>query len=236
MQELSPADKAKRAAAAAALDWVEDGMKLGLGTGSTAAWMVRLLAERVAQGLDVVGVPTSVETRDLAESLGIRVTTLKELGALDLTLDGADEFDPRLNLIKGGGGALLREKIVAASSVRMVVIADRGKQVETLGKFLLPLEVIRFGWRTTQARVCRALEAAGYRAPAVRRRMGAEGPFFTDQGNYVLDLDLGRIDDPAGLDKSLNAVTGVAETGLFIGLATAVIVGHEDGSAEQIGG
>lgn len=236
MEQLSPADRAKRAAAAAALDWVEDGMKLGLGTGSTAAWMVRLLAERVAEGLNVVGVPTSEQTRALAESLGVRVTTLKELGSLDLTIDGTDEFDPQLNLIKGGGGALLREKIVAASSTRMLVIADPAKRVETLGRFPLPLEVVRFGWRTTRARVCRALGIDALASPAVRRRMRGDGPFFTDQGNYVLDLDLGRIEDPATLDKKLNAITGVAETGLFIGLASAVIVGREDGSAEQIGG
>jgi ribose 5-phosphate isomerase A len=234
MEAASAADRAKRAAADAALQRVEGGMTLGLGTGSTAAWMVRLLADRVREGLEVRGVPTSEETRRLAERLGVPLTTLDEAGRLDLTVDGADEIDPGLNLLKGGGGALLREKIVAAASASMLVIADSGKRVATLGRFPLPVEIVCFGWRATRRLVADAL-GLDERTHRVRRRMGEDGPYVTDQGNYILDLDLGRIDDPPGLDCRLNRLPGVVETGLFTGMAGTVILGHEDGRVEVLG-
>jgi ribose 5-phosphate isomerase A len=233
---LPPADLGKRAAAARALEFVEDGMKLGLGTGSTAKWFVDLLAERMkAEGLQVTGVPTSSRTRDQAEGLGIPLTTLDDAGWLDLTVDGADEFDARLNLIKGGGGALLQEKIVASASERMVVITDPSKQVATLGAFPLPVEVVRFGAGTTTRLIERLLDHHDVAGRGLRLRANGQGPFLTDEGHYILDLDLGRIGDPERLNAELNAIPGVVETGLFIGIASAVVIGQEDGTARVLG-
>jgi ribose 5-phosphate isomerase A len=240
MTDLSPADRAKRAAAARALHLVEDGMRLGLGTGSTAAWFVDLLAAHLAEtGKTVTCVPTSSTTRAQAERLGILLTRLDEAagdaGALDLAVDGADEVEAtggRLALIKGGGGALLQEKIVAAASRRFVVVADASKRVATLGAFDLPVEVVRFGWRTTAGHIARALEGqeVGGRAWRLRGRDGA--PFLTDEGHHIIDLALGRIGDPAGLDRALRAIPGVVETGLFVGMAAQAILGHPDGTVE----
>src|SRR2546429_8658047 len=183
----------KRQAAARALEWVRPGMKLGLGTGSTAKHFVDLLAERVRAGLDVIGVPTSEATRAQAERLGVPLTPLDETAALDLTVDGADEIAPDLSLIKGGGGALLREKIVAAASARMIVIADSSKWVEVLGRFPLPIEVAPFGLAATQRAVETACAAAPAPGPA-RLRRRADGPaFVTDGGHWILDAALGRI-------------------------------------------
>lgn len=224
---VAAADRAKRAAAEAAVALVEPGMRVGLGTGSTAAWMVRLLAERVRQGLEIVAVPTSEATAALARDLGIRLAELDELGALDLTIDGADEIGPGLALIKGGGGALLREKIVAAASARMVVIADAAKLVSTLGAFPLPVEVVPFGLAAT----ARAVERVAGVAP--RLRMAGEAAFVTDEGNRILDLALGAIADPPALDAALNAVPGVVETGLFCGIADLAFIGHGDGEVEE---
>ncbi len=234
LSSLSASDRPKHAAARAALDFVAPGMRLGLGTGSTAAFLVRLLGQRVRAGLDVVGVPTSSATEALARSEGIAVTTLDEAGMLDLTLDGADEFDPGLRLIKGGGGALLQEKIVAAASKRMVVIADPGKEVAVLGAFPLPVEVVRFGWRTTRARIAELLAGADVagREVTLRERDGA--PFVSDEGHHILDLHLGRIGDPDALHDRLLHLPGVVETGLFIGMASAVVVGQADGSARVL--
>lgn len=230
--DLPPAEKGKRAAALKALDCVEDGMLLGLGTGSTAKWFVDLLAE---SGRKVTGVPTSSRTKAQAEGLGIPLTTLEEAGQLDVTVDGADEFDPAMNLIKGGGGALLQEKIVASSSARMVVISDPSKEVAMLGAFPLPIEIVRFGWGSTRAQVVDVLAAHGLGDKPTAWRGGEADPFVTDEGHYILDLSLGAIPDPAALNCDLNLVPGVVETGLFCGLASVVIVGQEDGSARVIG-
>ncbi|GJE58788.1 ribose-5-phosphate isomerase RpiA [Methylobacterium trifolii] len=223
----------RRAAAARALDLVRPGMRLGLGTGSTAAAFVDLLGERVRAGLDVVGVPTSEATHAAATRAGIRLATLDEMPELDLTVDGADEVDGALRLIKGGGAALLREKIVACASRRMVVIADAAKRVETLGAFPLPIEVNAFGLRATQIAVEAALAAAGCRG-AVRLRLAGDGsPLATDGGHRILDAHLGRIPDPEALSGALWAVPGVVEHGLFLGIATmAILAAERDGQAE----
>jgi len=231
--DLPEAEKAKRAAAMRALDWIEDGMRVGLGTGSTAKWFVDLLAE---SGCKITGVPTSSRTRAQAEALGVPLTTLGEAGELDVTVDGADEFDGEMNLIKGGGGALLQEKIVAASSARMVVISDPSKQVTTLGAFDLPVEVVRFGWQATARQIAEVLEPADVAARTIRRRETGGEPFVTDEGHYILDLGLRRIGDPEVLAISLNLVPGVVETGLFCGIASAVIIGRPDGTADVIEG
>lgn len=233
MTELSPVDAAKYAAACRAADMVEDGMKLGLGTGSTAVWFVRRLAERMRdEGLRVRGVPTSSRTAEQARELSVPLATLDELRWLDLTVDGADEFDPALNLIKGGGGALLQEKIVATASDRMIVIADKTKAVETLGAFPLPVEVIPFGWRTTRALIEELLVGLDVMASTVTMRMAGEAPYVTDEGNHILDLGLRRIGDARMLAMLLNQIPGVVENGLFIDICDTVIIGHGDGRVE----
>lgn len=219
----------KAQAAERALAFVTPGMKLGLGTGSTAAKFVALLGAQVARGLDVVGVPTSEATRAQAEALGIRLTTLDAEPRLDLTIDGADELDSRLRLIKGGGGALLREKIVASASGRMVVIADHFKRVATLGAFPLPVEVVRFGLKATQMAVEGTAAAAGCRG-AIRLRAGADNqPFTTDGGNFILDCAFGQISEPEALAAALQQIPGVVEHGLFLGLATAAVIAGPQG-------
>ncbi|HDR28263.1 ribose-5-phosphate isomerase RpiA [Rhodovulum sp.] len=231
--ELSPIEKAKFVAARRASDMVENGMKVGLGTGSTAAWMVRCLGERVREeGLKIRGVPTSTRTADLAREVGIEVIALDEAGWLDLTIDGADEFDAELNLIKGGGGAHLQEKIVASASDRMVVIADSAKEVAHLGAFPLPVEVIPFGWKTTRKLVEEMLEGMDVLGRDVTIRMNGAMPFVTDEGNHILDLHLLRIGNPRQLALVLNQVPGVVENGLFIGICDTVVIGHGDGRVE----
>jgi ribose 5-phosphate isomerase A len=216
----------KRAAAARAVEFVRAGMRLGLGSGSTARHFVELLAERVRGGVAVVAVPTSEATRRDAERFGIPLTTLDDTPALDLTVDGADEIAPDLTLIKGGGGALLREKIVAQASARMVVIADESKWVPVLGHFPLPIEVVPFGLAATRRAVEAAIVAAGVAGPVRLRRDKDGHAFVTDGGHWILDAALGRISDPDGLGKRLAAIAGVVEHGLFVGLAkTAVIAG-----------
>ncbi len=219
----------KRQAAARALEWVEPGMRLGLGTGSTARHFVDLLGERVRAGLKVVCVPTSEATRAQAESLGVPLTTLDETPELDLTVDGADEIGPDLSVIKGGGGALLREKIVAAASARMVVIADEAKWVATLGRFPLPVEVVPFGLAATSRAVQAACIAAGAPGPAVLRRNRDGGVFVTDGQHWILDAALERIVDPQSLAVRLSAIPGVVEHGLFIGLVQAAILAGPGG-------
>lgn len=222
-------DELKRQAAARALEHVRDGMKLGLGTGSTAKHFVELLGEKVRSGLRVVGVPTSEATRADAERCGVPLSTLDELDRLDLTIDGADEVDPHLNLIKGGGGALLREKIVAASSDRMIVIADDSKWVERLGRFPLPIEVIPFGLAATRRAIADAFAANGVSAP-LELRKGSDGHgFVTDGGHWIVDARLGAIPDAAALARSLAAIPGVVEHGLFIGLATTAVLASPTG-------
>jgi len=222
-------DELKRQAAARALTEVRDGMKLGLGTGSTAKHFVELLGERVRTGLNVVGVPTSEATRTDALRCGIALTTLDAIDRLDLTIDGADEIDGALNLIKGGGGALLREKIVAAASDRMIVIADESKWVEALGRFPLPVEVIPFGLAATQRAMAHAFAESGVSGQMVVRK-GKEGHVFvTDGGHWIVDAHLGRIEDAPRLANLLNAIPGVVEHGLFIGLACTVVLAGAQG-------
>jgi ribose 5-phosphate isomerase A len=219
----------KRQAAAKAVEWVRPGMRLGLGTGSTARHFVELLAERVRAGMNIVGVPTSETTRADAERLGIPLSTLDETPELDMTVDGADEIGPDLSLIKGGGGALLREKIVAAASARMVVIADEAKWVPALGRFPLPIEVVRFGLAATQRRIEAAAAAAGAPGKAALRRDKDGHAFVTDSGHWILDAALNRIADPKSLADRLSAIPGVVEHGLFIGLAQAAILAGPGG-------
>ena len=231
--ELSPIDKAKFVAAKRAVDFVEDGMRVGLGTGSTAAWMVRCLAEVVRQdGLKIRAVPTSTRTAALARELGIEVVSLDEAKWLDLTIDGADEFDGDLNLIKGGGGALLQEKIVATASDQMIVIADAGKEVGALGAFPPPVEVIPFGWQTTKALIEEMLVSIDVLGRSTSLRMNGDRPFVTDEGNHILDLHLGRIGNARQLAMVLNQVPGVVENGLFIDICDVVVVGYGDGRVE----
>jgi ribose 5-phosphate isomerase A len=223
------AESQKRAAAARAVEFVRPGMRLGLGTGSTARHFVELVGERVRAGLDIVAVPTSQATRADAERCGIALTTLDETPALDLTVDGADEIDSDLSLIKGGGGALLREKIVAAASARMIVIADESKWVAALGRFPLPIEVAPFGFAATMRAVEKAIAAVQGPGPLMLRQ-GKDGhAFVTDGGHWIIDAALGRIDDPQAMAHALAAVPGVMEHGLFIGLAQMAILAGADG-------
>jgi ribose 5-phosphate isomerase A len=221
-------DELKRQAAARALEHVHDGMKLGLGTGSTAKHFVDLLGERVRAGLKVLCVPTSEATRLQAAECGIPLTTLDDVDRLDLTVDGADEIDHALNVIKGGGGALLREKIVAAASDRMIVIADESKWVEALGRFPLPVEVIPFGLAATRRAIGKAFAETG-NSGQMAVRQGKDGHVFvTDGGHWIVDAHLGRIMDAARLAGLLTSIPGVVEHGLFIGLAgTAVLAGSQ---------
>ncbi len=222
------AEAYKREASVGALEFVRPGMRLGLGSGSTARHLVDLLGERVRAGLDVIAVPTSEATRAQAESVGIPLTTLDETPELDLTIDGADEIAPDLMLIKGGGGALLREKIVAAASARMVVIADDSKWVALLGAFPLPIEVVPFGLAATRRAVETAVVAAGSPGPIGLRRDKDGRTFVTDGGHFILDAALQRIADPRALSRRLAGIPGVVEHGLFIDLAhVAVIAGPE---------
>jgi ribose 5-phosphate isomerase A len=217
-------DAQKRQAAACAVEWVKPGMRLGLGTGSTARHFLELLAERVRGGLDIVGVATSEATRADAERLGVPLTTLDQTPTLDLTVDGADEIAPDLSLIKGGGGALLREKIVAAASARMIVIADESKWVPVLGRFPLPIEVVPFGLAATRRAIETAAAAAAAPGPALLRQDKDGHAFVTDGGHWILDATLGRIADPKALADRLSTIPGVVEHGLFIGLAQAAIL------------
>lgn len=222
-------DQLKAQAAARALDFVEDGMKLGLGTGTTAKVFVAQLAERVRGGLRVVGVPTSEATRAQAEAAGIPLTTLDDTPALDLTIDGADEFDPQLRLIKGGGGALLREKIVAAASSRLVIVTDASKAVSTLGRFPLPVEVNRFGLGATRRLVREAADRLGLSGDIVlRQTRDGMATFVTDGGHLIFDCHFGAISDPERLADALYRIPGVVEHGLFLGFASAVIVAEAD--------
>lgn len=214
----------KRAVATKALEYVQDGMKLGLGSGSTAEMFIELLAPRVRGGDRLLCVPTSERTAALARKLGLTMASLDDLAPLDLTIDGADEADRNLDLIKGGGGMLLREKIVAAASRRMVVIADESKMVPRLGKFPLPVEVVEFGHKSTAARLSSALDKAGYtRMPlTLRQRDGAV--FKTDGGNVIYDIAFGAIQNAPQLAAAISAVPGVVEHGLFIGMATTLLI------------
>lgn len=210
-------DQEKEAAARASLRFVKDGQVVGLGTGSTAAYFIKLLGEEVKNGLRIRGIPTSVRSRELATSLGIPVITLDDCQEIDVTVDGADEVDPQLRLIKGGGGALLREKIVASTTRQMIVVADASKQVQRLGKFPLPVEVIRFA----QALIDKRITALG--AEVKLRRDDAGNPYLTDENNHILDCRFGEMRDPDGLARQLSDMPGVVEHGLFIGMASVAL-------------
>ncbi|WP_375281725.1 ribose-5-phosphate isomerase RpiA [Pseudooctadecabacter sp.] len=232
--DLSPIDKAKFVAAKQASQYVEDGMKVGLGTGSTAAWLVKCLGERVQEeGLKITGIPTSSRTAALAREVGLDVMSLDEARWLDVTIDGADEYDGNLNLIKGGGGSLLQEKIVATASDQMIVIADASKSVETLGSFPLPIEVVPFGWQTTKVLVEETLIGMDVLGRKVTLRMNGEAPFYTDEGNHILDLHLNRIGNARQLSLVMNQIPGVVENGLFIDICDIVVIGHGDGRVEM---
>jgi ribose 5-phosphate isomerase A len=210
-------DQEKEAAARASLQFVKDGQVVGLGTGSTAAYFIKLLAEQVKNGLRVRGIPTSVRSRELAQSLGIPLTTLDECQEIAVTVDGADEVDPQLRLIKGGGGAMLREKIVASATEKLVIVADASKQVAVLGQFPLPVEVIPFA----QMLVSKRIAALG---ADVSVRQGDDGkPYVTDENNHILDCKFGQIPDADGLARKLSEMPGVVEHGLFIGMASVVL-------------
>ena len=217
----SSPDAEKQAAAHAAVQLVESGNVVGLGSGSTATFAIRMLAERVRAGLKIAGIPTSQVTKRLAEQLGIRLTTFEENPVIDIDIDGADEIDPQLNLIKGGGGAMLREKVIASASKRFVVVAESVKLVPHLGKFPLPVEVISFA----EALVKNRIEALGARASL---RMQKDGSVYvTDEGHHILDCNFGEIADPAALNAKLHEIPGVVEHGLFIGMAETAFVGKE---------
>lgn len=217
------AEEMKERAALHALEFVADGMRLGLGTGSTAAKFVDALGAQVRDGLRVIGVPTSDATAEQARRLGIPLASLDEYPRLDLTVDGADEFDDQLRLIKGGGAALLREKIVATASDRMVVIADSSKWVERLGAFPLPIEIVRFGMKSTMTMIQALAAEAGCKGEIRVRLRGGE-PVLTDNGNLIVDCAFGEIPEPEVLSYALARAPGIVEHGLFIGLADAVIV------------
>ena len=215
-------------AAESVLSYVKDGMRLGIGTGSTAEEFVRLLAVKVADGMKIIGVPTSERTASLCRELSIPIATLEDVPELDLTIDGADEIDANLALIKGGGGALLREKIVAAASASMIVIADKSKVVGVLGHFPLPVEVNLFGLASTKIALKKVGEQLGLAGPIVVRQ-GPQGPFVTDGGHYILDASFGRIPDAEALSSALHRIPGVVEHGIFLNMAKLAIVASADG-------
>jgi ribose 5-phosphate isomerase A len=210
-------DQEKEAAARASLQFIKEGQVVGLGTGSTAAYFIKLLAEKVKNGLKIRGIPTSIRSGELARSLGIPLTTLDECQEIAVTVDGADEVDPQLRLIKGGGGAMLREKIVASATRQLVIVADASKQVPMLGRFPLPVEVIRFA----QALVAKRIQALG---ADVQLRTGADGkPYVTDENNHILDCRFGQIPDADGLARQLSEMPGIVEHGLFVGMASVAL-------------
>lgn len=213
----------KQLAGEKAAEFVQSGMVVGLGTGTTVFWTIQRLGEMVRQGLRIRGIPTSRRTEEQAIAAGIPLTSFAEVAELDLTIDGADEISPALDLIKGGGGALLREKVVAAASRQLIIVADDSKRVPVLGRFPLPVEVVPFGWEVTARRV------AVFGCSPILRRAG-NAPFLTDNGNYILDCAFGAIPDPASLHQELKLLVGVVETGLFVGMADLALIGSEHGT------
>ncbi|QHQ35002.1 ribose-5-phosphate isomerase RpiA [Algicella marina] len=235
IDRLSPPDRAKLMSAYHAMQFVEDEMRLGLGTGSTAAWLVKLLgAEKHVFGLEIQCVATSTQTQELAERVGLRMISLDQAGWLDLVIDGTDEFDPLLSLIKGGGGALLQEKIVATASDRMVVIADPSKEVDRLGAFPLPVEIVRFGSEVTKGLIEDKLAGFDVATRRTHWREKAGKRLITDEGHYILDLNLGEIRDVDTIASGLLEIPGVVETGLFLDIADTVVMGVASGEARLI--
>ena len=230
--ELIKSDKGKLVAAITAVNYIKDGMSIGLGSGSTAALMVEYLSKQDSKANSILGVPTSKETEKLARHNGLRLTTLDNVKLLDLTIDGADECDENYNLIKGGGAALLHEKIVAKASRRVIIIADESKYRKNLGSFPLPVEVIKFGWLSSKAQIHSILKRYGFKDFEIKRRMNGPSGLETDEGNYILDLYLNVINDPVGLSKGLNLIPGVIENGLFIGLCDTLILGKANGEVK----
>ena len=226
-------DIAKSSAADFAIKLIKKNMKIGLGTGSTARIFVKKLAKiNQTNSFEIVGVPTSNSTMELAKELGIELANLNEVGKLDFVFDGADEFDPYLNLIKGGGGALLQEKIVAKSAKEMIVLADESKKVNFLGKFPLPVEIIRFGSDKTISLVKEYLTDHFGKAPIITLRQKNETPFISDESHFIIDIFLEKIKEPKKLNVQLNSIVGVVETGLFTDIASSVVIGKSDGSVE----
>ncbi len=232
----TPQDAAKYAVGRAAVErYAHDGARLGLGSGTTSAWFVRALGEKVAEGLDVVGVPTSTATRDLALSVGITLIDLNDLDRpLDVTLDGPDEVDHDGDMIKGGGACLLWERMVAEASAKMVCIADNSKLVDTLGAFPLPIEVIPFGWQATRRSITGLLGDLGYADIDIVQRFRDGEPVVTDSGNFILDAHMGAITDKILLDTNLNWIAGVVENGLFTGIASEIMMSAPDGTTRII--
>lgn len=228
MSTLSAKDEMKKRVGEHAATFIQPGTAIGIGTGSTAYWMILALGAKVREGFNILAVPTSKATVELAQANDIPLATLNDVDRLAITIDGADEVDPLFQLIKGGGGAHLQEKMVAAASDRMIVIADEQKLVDRLGKFPLPIEVIPFGWKQVQRRVA----ALGCPSSEIRLRDGK--PFITDHGNYILDAHFGAIADAPALGIALHEIPGVVEHGLFIGLATTVLVGRADGTVQEL--
>ncbi|WP_305033866.1 ribose-5-phosphate isomerase RpiA [Ammoniphilus sp. YIM 78166] len=219
---LNQVDAKKKAVGEKAVEYIQDGMTIGLGSGSTVYWMLKKLGELVEKGFRVRGVPSSLRTEGWAKDFGISLVYFSEVTRLDLAIDGADEVDPQFNLIKGGGGSLLREKLVDAAADQLIIVVDDRKLVQTLGSFPLPVEVVSFGWETTAKRI---QELHGN--PQLRRRDGEI--FVTNNGNYILDCSFSSILDPAALHQQLKLLLGVVETGLFINMTDIVIVGEENG-------
>ena len=235
MQTNSPQDEAKLAAATKAIEtFLQDGMTIGLGSGTTSRFFVRILGDRVKSGLRVIGVPSSKSTGQLAREVGVPLADLNDVEQLDLTIDGADEIDPKGRMIKGGGANLLWEKIVASASRKMVAIVDESKRVQRLGRFPLPVEIIPFSWRSTERQLQNLFKKAGYDDVRVDVRGSREKPLITDSGHYLLDCHLQEITDPEFLAAHLNQIPGVVEHGLFLGIATDAAIGKPDGSAETV--
>ena len=233
MPAISAQDEAKRAAAAKAIEtFLRDGMTIGLGSGTTSRWFVRILGERVTSGLRVTGVPSSKSTGQLAQEVGVPLADLNDVSQLDLTIDGADEIDSKGRMIKGGGANLLWEKIVACASKRMVAIVDESKVVEQLGRFPLSIEVIPFGWRSTERHLQNLFKDEGFADVHIDVRGDLQKPLITDSGHYLLDCHLRAIPDPESLGAKLKQVPGVVEHGLFINIATDAVIGHASGHAE----
>lgn len=232
---------AKKAAAERAVELIEDGMTVGLGTGSTVNWAIQKIGQEVKEGLNIKAIATSKQSEGLARHLQIPLTSFAKSQRIDLTIDGADEVDKHLNLIKGGGGALLREKIVAAASLQYIIIVDENKLVDKLGKFALPIEVVKFGLESTYLKLeqlgCQPrlrMMDNGLKTTENREGMEDERAFVTDNGNYILDCDFGRISETEQLERQINLIPGVVDNGLFIGMADKVIIGREDGTVKSL--